>query len=158
MMTACGKQDHEEKLKDIRNLFYTHQALIIDIQYVLNNKTYFIKEMSILEPNSFTPEIFLFKPPYVSEKTSKQQRFVTEKINGLRWVDGDLEFNKIGSILTQYESKYSTFIVKGRIKQKLLVSYLSDNTKTDIIDLEHVMPAFKYLPFYGHMPCTRFVF
>lgn len=139
-----------DRINSLRQLFTQRKAVIIDMQCVCVEKKYYIKELSILEPNSFAPSVFLFKPPYNKTTVSRQEQYVTRNVNGLCWDYGDIEFTKIGGIIAAYAQAYSTIVLKGRIKREIIESYLTDRLRveTEIIDLDGDMPAFSKLPFF----------
>lgn len=110
--------------------------IIIDLQFVIGNeKENLIKEMTILELESSKLQHYIFKPKFHYLKLNTQakiQNFYNYKyINGLRWIDGTLDYKEIYNILINFVDK--VIIVKGVDKKQILQSYLPT---TNIIDLD----------------------
>lgn len=110
--------------------------VIIDIQFVIgNDKDYFIKELAILNFESPVAENYIFKSKFHYSKLNSQARFQDfynyRNVNGLRWKDGTLKYEKLFGILQKLTDK--VLIVKGAEKKQTLHSFLPT---TKIIDLE----------------------
>lgn len=124
-------------------------ACIVDIQYVCDRGNMYIKELAFLEPYSFTPSVYWFKPPYKNPSLafSNHRNYIYRNINGLRWEDGEIDYNKIGSIIMAFSLKYNTFQVKGLEKKRTLESFLPEGSLTSVIDLVLLEPLEKMKPY-----------
>lgn len=110
-------------------------SVIVDIQFISGNfNQMFPKELVFLFSNSISPTQYLLKSPYsyleLNRKSLRQCKFLHDKINGLKWSDGEIEYTELNNIL-QTISNF-TIIVKGWQKKHFLRKFLP-NTK--IVDL-----------------------
>lgn len=112
------------------------RTVIVDIQFVVGNGSqYFAKEVVILFANSVFPKIFLLKSPYpfceLEQRAKNQCSFLYNKINGLKWTDGYIEYNRVTEILQQI--KDFVIVVKGNDKKNFISKYIPF---ASIIDLD----------------------
>lgn len=110
--------------------------VIIAIQFVCgSNGQYFVKELAVLPFESTLPVVHHFAPPYpyqeLHPKARRQNDFDVTNINGLRWCDGDVDYNRLPEILAEFNE--TTIYVKGAIKESFLKKYLPN---VNVIQLE----------------------
>lgn len=111
------------------------EKVIVDIQFVVGNfKEYYIKELSVLKPQSHKLHVYIFKPKFEYSKLStsakKQNRFIFKHINGLQWNDGDIDYEKLPLILNSLKDE--ELIVRGFDKKRVLEKYLPGTMITDL--------------------------
>jgi len=118
------------------------QVLVVDLQFSLgNDKQNFIKELAILEKGSLIPTVYHFKPPYPAEELCQEVRYTNQycenKINGLKWGSGLVEYLDVKCILKHYLEPAEKIYVKGEQKKLFLEKYI-DSAKIE--DLSRVLP------------------
>lgn len=113
-------------------------TILLDIQFLIGeNGDYIAKEVGYLDTRMLLPEPvnIIFKPPYPFNRLSTTHRlrngFINFNINGLRWEDGDLEYDELDDYLEQFNGK--TILVCGRDKKTFLQRILKTSI---IVDLE----------------------
>lgn len=119
------------------------QVFIVDLQFVQGNeKQYFIKELAILKKGSLIPIVYHFKAPYPEEELNNEAKYNIQysenKINGLKWNSGTVEYLGLKDILKYYLQSADIIYVKGKQKKNFLEKYI-DSTK--INDLTNTMPS-----------------
>lgn len=127
----------------------------MDIQFVVGNKNqHFAKEIAYVHANSIVHHHFVFKPPFdyreLDEPARRQNAYNVNNINNLRWIEGNLPYSNVSSILWSSVQNCPTkaiktkIIVKGCQKKEFLLKYFDcDKTTIEIIDLDMGMSLAK---------------
>ena len=112
---------------------------LVDFQgFKDGNNVFIVKELAIaFEDGSY--ETFVFKPPtdvYITPHYERSNRYCTRKLHGLRWDEGDLEYDTLNIILEERTSP--VICVKGKEKTSFLSNILLGK---EIKNLEEILPV-----------------
>ena len=102
------------------------------------NNVFIVKELAIAHEDG-TWDTFLFKPPqdvFMTKPYERSNRYCTREIHGLRWKEGDLDYETLGSILEERTSP--VIFVKGQEKMIFLSNILPGK---EIKNLEEILPT-----------------
>lgn len=112
---------------------------LVDFQYCHgNHKSIFIKELSYMCGASIVPNNFFFRPPFNARELTVEARktnaYCKKYVNGLDWMDGNIDYNDVEDVLKPLND-YKYIFVVGKEKKKFLQKYLVST----IINLENKM-------------------
>lgn len=111
-------------------------SAIIDIQCILGiNNKYFIKEMSIVDTETWTTQHWIFKNSKLLQdnKSRKTNKWLERNYHQLSIEYGDIEYEELSRILNSL--KFDCIYVKGEQKKQLLNEYIQHLTIINIEDL-----------------------
>lgn len=94
---------------------------IIDIQYVLNAASkYLIKEMSVVDTETFACQHFIFKTPLKSQnaKSKSVNRWLFRNYHQISLEYGDIEYEEIDRILNSL--RFERIYVRGEQKRQII--------------------------------------
>lgn len=144
---------------DLPHVSSQASAAIVDFQFQEGRKMDFdkykliIKEVAFCTLDSNDIQNYMIKPPYpkmqLSLKAIKHTKFMKEKIHGMSWNDGDVNYSELSEILYKFlkvNNDIKIVYVKGSAKKSLLQKY---GLQLDIYDLnEFDAPRLDLLPAY----------
>lgn len=109
---------------------------LVDLQFSHgNNDDIYVKELAFMSGISIAPNYCLFKPPFdkreLTRKGVRKNLYCQKYVNGLAWMDGDIDYCNVGKILAPLNS-YKYIFVIGRAKKQFLSQYVD----TTIFNLE----------------------
>lgn len=111
---------------------------VVDIQGYTLPEEFIIKELSIKVGDQH--EHFVFKPPYpYNDLSLKEKRIVNvseNKLLGIRYSYGKIEYGEIDGILQKYLTDVDYVYVRGNQKYKFLRERLSKSTK--LVNIENI--------------------
>lgn len=101
---------------------------LVDFQFCHgNNDDIYVKELAFMSGISIVPNYFLFKPPFdireLSRKGEKKNLYCQKYVNGLDWMDGDVDYCDVGKILSPLNT-YKYIFVFGIAKKQFLSQYV----------------------------------
>ena len=126
-------------------------VLFLDYQgFLIERKSFFIKELAILDFRKSEPEHYLFKPPEdistLPHSYQKQADWVTKHCHGISWCAGGVAYEEIPNILTKLSEIDCCVYVKGLEKKRYISKLLPKNVIVNIEDELDCIPTVKKLP------------
>lgn len=109
-----------------------------------------VKEFSVFNAEKDSSRTVIFKAPYSSdvlpEDVRKTNRVIFNHINGLKWENGTVPYDKYPDVIRQMAASFQYLYVKGEEKRELLRLILPN---TIVINIERLgCPKLKTLPQY----------
>lgn len=122
--------------------------IIVDIQgFQAINYSIIPKEIAILSRDSSRVQHFLIKPPYPWKNLSKQHKrsaiWLYHNHHGLRWDDGNINYEEMFEILKNIMNQSVKIYVKGAIKKEFLDQFSIPCCEIIDIDTFDVNKSFK---------------
>jgi hypothetical protein len=140
-------------------------SAIIDIQCILGaNNNYFIKEMSIVDTETWTTQHWIFKNSKLPQDTKslKTNKWLEHNYHQLSIDFGDVEYEELRKIMNSINFK--CIYVKGEQKKQLLVKFIPHVTLINIEDLgcprleqicdDETLPCCIFHKDLNHKQCT----
>jgi len=121
---------------------------IIDFQaFVDDHNNYIVKELSVIDLQTYASQHWIFKAPYgcefLEKETIRTNRWLSKHYHKLDWWKGDVNYDQLAKILEDINTKYCVIYVKGSKKKALIKEYIFDSL---IIDLEEYgCPSLKHI-------------
>ena len=134
-------------------------VLFLDYQgFLIERKSFFIKELAILDFRKSEPEHYLFKPPEdistLPHSYQKQADWVTKHCHGISWCAGGVAYEEIPNILTKLSEIDCCVYVKGLEKKRLISKLLPKNVVVNIEDeLDCTSPMKKFAEYFEPELC-----
>ena len=111
-------------------------SAILDMQCVLGvNNKYMIKEMSIVDIETYATQHWIFKNPHLKQdnKSRKTIKWLERNFHQLTIEHGDVEYDEVGRILNSL--KFKCIYVKGEQKKQLLIDFIPHVSIVNIEDI-----------------------
>ena len=111
-------------------------SAIVDIQCVLGmDNTYMIKEMSIVDTETWASQHWIFKnsKSMQDNKSRKTNKWLERNYHNLSIEYGDVEYEELSRILNSL--KFRNIYVKGEQKKQLLVEFIPHVVVINIEDM-----------------------
>lgn len=136
-------------------------VVFIDFQgFVIDRKSFIIKELSVLNNEELAPEHYLFKPPQdiptLPHCYQLHTNWLTRNFHGLDWSGGFEVYEELQEILLNSTQLVERIYVKGKEKQRYLSKKLLDKTIVNLEDLgcpslDSLSNSFKAFPCDNHL-------
>ena len=101
-----------------------------------NNDKYIVKELVILDLQTYVIYTFLFKPPFsfnkLNSKSKRTNKWLTRNFHHIAWDDGYTSFKGLENIMYHYCSKFTKLYTRGLEKRNWIQLY----TAKDVIDVK----------------------
>lgn len=127
---------------------------ILDLQCILGvDNKYMIKEMSIVDTESFATQHWIFKHSHETQnaKSRSVNKWLERNYHNLSLEYGDVEYDEVNRILNSL--KFERIYVKGEQKQKIVQDFIPH---VHIINTEDMdCPRLNQLC-YDNLPCCIF--
>lgn len=112
---------------------------IIDIQFIVDKKLTFVKELAVYNFCTKETNVYLFLPPYpksyLNYSSLKQNTYNIYFLHGFDWNDGELKYEQVSKILETF--KDFKIFVKGVQKKFELEKYNLKN----VVDIDTDIPS-----------------
>lgn len=100
-----------------------------------NNKQFVIKELAIADIEHGLSRVVLFAPPYertrLNTKLERTADWVERHLHGISWHDGNVDYNRLSTIIRHFTETYSSVYTKGREKARFLSGFHPNVTDLD---------------------------
>ena len=103
---------------------------IVEFQsFIGNSNEFIVKELSILDLDTYVTWNFLFKPPYsfkrLNGKAARTNKWLIKNYHHIAWGEGFIEYTALEDIVKHYCSKFSIIHTTGHKKCAWLQQYTS---------------------------------
>jgi hypothetical protein len=120
--------DHRDEIKE--------RCGIIEFQaFRVNNNKFIIKELVVLDLETFVIYPFLFKPPFpfnrLNQKWQKTNKWLMRNFHYTDWNEGFTSFKELENIMYHYCNKFTRLYTRGMEKRNLIQLY----TSADVINV-----------------------
>jgi len=130
-------------------------SAILDIQCVLGtNSKYLIKEMSVIDTDTWSAQHWIFKHRNNTQdaKSQRTNKWLEQNYHDLSMEYGDVEYEEIDRILNSLN--FEQIYVKGEQKQKIINNFIPYTTVINIEELG--CPRLDQLCVEDKLPCCIF--
>lgn len=101
-----------------------------------NNDRYIVKELIILDLQTYVIYNFLFKPPFpfnkLNSKSKRVNKWLTRNLHHIGWSEGYTGYEEVERIMNHYCSKFTRLYTTGLEKRNWIRLY----TTKDVIDVK----------------------
>ena len=130
-------------------------SAILDVQCILGvNDKYFIKEMSIIDTETWATQHWIFKHKSLKQdaKSRSVNSWLQRLYHGLSLDYGDVEYKEIHKIFQSF--KFDRIYVKGLQKQQIIGEFIPHVTVINLEDFE--CPCLEQICDNESLPCCIF--
>jgi len=129
-------------------------SAILDIHCILGvDSNYLIKEMSVVDTETWSTQHWIFKQPNIQDaKSQRTNKWLERNYHQIAATYGDVEAEEIERILNSLNFQY--IYIKGLQKQQIIQEYIPHITVINIEDLG--CPRLDQLCTEENLPCCIF--
>ena len=103
-----------------------------------NDNSFIIKELAILDLQTYLIYPFMFKPPFLfkelNSKSKRTNKWLTKNFHHISWDDGFTDLRDLDSIMYHFGSKFTRIHTKGSEKRNWIQLYTTAEVNDVTID------------------------